>query len=531
MFEFFNSLVCLGSQMFLASLAVVGLVSSALVNGQLTGSVGPTTARTAKTNICNVLNYGGSIGSSDIGPAILSAFTNCVLKTSGSTLYLPSGDYNMQTWVTLNAATKWAFRMDGFITRTSTTTGHMIVIQNANDFEMYSANSKGGFQGNGYQCRNAGPRFLRIVTSTNWSVHDLIMVDSPEFHLVVQQGSNGEIYNLVIRGANIGGSDGIDVSGTNHWVHDVEVTNRDECVTIKSPAHNILVERIWCNQSGGSAFGSLGIGTDISNIEYNNIYTNGGNQAMMFKSNGGSGSVSNVLLQNFISRGTAYGLYINQYWASMDPLEGDGVKLTNIQFKNWNGDVVNGVTRPPIALICADGAPCEGITLTNVNMWSQSGSAIYKCESAFGTGLSCLKSGTASSYAVVTVTATKPAGYTTPTTMSGDLSAGYDSTATIPVPTAIPTSFFPGLAAYSKLMSAQGSTALPGGGAASTSTASTSTTKTTTTTTTKTSSASATATGTAAHYGQCGGSGWTGPTVCESPYTCTYSNDWYSQCL
>lgn len=60
-------------------------------------------------------------------------------------------------------------------------------------------------------------------------------------------------------GANIGGSDGIDISGDNHWVHDVEVTNRylrllsyggispfpsrDECVTIKSPASNMLIER------------------------------------------------------------------------------------------------------------------------------------------------------------------------------------------------------------------------------------------------------------------------------------------------
>lgn len=32
----------------------------------------------------------------------------------------------------------------------------MIMIMNANDFEFYSANSAGGFQGNGYQCRNAG---------------------------------------------------------------------------------------------------------------------------------------------------------------------------------------------------------------------------------------------------------------------------------------------------------------------------------------------------------------------------------------
>ncbi|RDB26787.1 hypothetical protein Hypma_005279 [Hypsizygus marmoreus] len=33
------------------------------------------------------------------------------------------------------------------------------------------------------------------------------------------------------------------------------------------------------------------------------------------------------------------------------------------------------------------------------------------------------------------------------------------------------------------------------------------------------------------HFGQCGGKGFTGPTTCEPPYTCQFSNDWYSQCL
>ncbi|KAF9465164.1 hypothetical protein BDZ94DRAFT_1307321 [Collybia nuda] len=32
-------------------------------------------------------------------------------------------------------------------------------------------------------------------------------------------------------------------------------------------------------------------------------------------------------------------------------------------------------------------------------------------------------------------------------------------------------------------------------------------------------------------YSQCGGIGWTGPTTCVSGYVCTYSNDWYSQCI
>jgi hypothetical protein len=49
--------------------------------------------------------------------------------------------------------------------------------------------------------------------------------------------------------------------------------------------------------------------------------------------------------------------------------------------------------------------------------------------------------------------------------------------------------------------------------------------------TSTTTSAGSTTTGTAAHWAQCGGQGYTGPTVCASPYTCTYSNPWYSQCL
>jgi cellulase len=41
----------------------------------------------------------------------------------------------------------------------------------------------------------------------------------------------------------------------------------------------------------------------------------------------------------------------------------------------------------------------------------------------------------------------------------------------------------------------------------------------------------ASSSGTAAKYAQCGGSGWTGATVCASGSTCTAQNDYYSQCI
>jgi len=36
---------------------------------------------------------------------------------------------------------------------------------------------------------------------------------------------------------------------------------------------------------------------------------------------------------------------------------------------------------------------------------------------------------------------------------------------------------------------------------------------------------------TAAHYAQCGGIGYNGPTACASPYSCSRTNEYYSQCL
>lgn len=105
---------------------------------------------------------------------------------------------------------------------------------------------------------------------------------------------------MIIRGANEGGLDGIDLWGFDIWVHDVEVTNKDECVTVKSPANHILVEDIYCNWSGGCSMGSLGTDTgkslhrckaerltwkfqDITKVVYNNIYTVNSNQMFMFK--------------------------------------------------------------------------------------------------------------------------------------------------------------------------------------------------------------------------------------------------------
>ena len=241
--------------LFTSSLFAAAALIPTLVVGQLSGSVGPLTSIAAKTakKTCKVTSYGAvADGKTDIGPSITKAFADC--KTGG-VIVIPAGNYAMSTFVTLSGGNAFAIQLDGIISRTGSATGNMFMIEHATDFEFFSSTSKGAIQGNGYilhaQGNRSGARLLRLYEVNDFSVHDIALVDAPAFHFSLDTNTNGEIYNMAIRGGNEGGLDGIDVWSTNIHIHDVMVTNKDECVTVKSPAKNILIENIYCNWSGG----------------------------------------------------------------------------------------------------------------------------------------------------------------------------------------------------------------------------------------------------------------------------------------
>ena len=248
------------------------------------------------------------------------------------------------------------------------------------------------------------------------------------------------------------------------WVYDTMVTNKEECVTGKSPSNNILIENIYCNWSGGCAIGSLGADTTISNILYRNVYTWSSNLMMMIKPNSGSGHLKNVLFENFIGHENAYSLDIDQYWSSMSAVDGAGIKLGNVTFdarspgldfislmlttttttQNWKGTCANSLQYDPVKVICADGSPCSGVTISDFAMWTEKESkGWYSCRSAYGSGGFCLRDGSQStpSYAVsATIVLNHPRDIPLHRTMEGDLETAFGYTLSIPIPT-IPTSF------------------------------------------------------------------------------------------
>ncbi|KAL1878126.1 hypothetical protein VTK73DRAFT_8006 [Phialemonium thermophilum] len=439
---------------FYFPLLALGFLAITPAVAQLSRRVGPTTSTESKRRtVCSVLKYGAVADkSTDIGPAIQAAFAAC---KDGGTVYVPPGDYAMATWVSLSGGHGWAFQLDGIIYRTGTAGGHMIFIEKAKDFEFYSSTSKGAIQGYGYEFHRAGKygcRLLRLAHVEDFSIHDIALVDAPQFHLFLDTCTNGEIYNCIIRGGDEGGLDGMDVSGSNIWIHDVEVSNRDECVTIKNPAEHMLIENIYCNWSGGCAMGSLGAGIDIHDIHFDKIYSVNSNQMFMIKSNGGSGAVKNCTFSNFIGHKNAYSLNLDAHWTQLKLQPGNGVLYQDLHFINWTGSCSDGARRAPINVICPDKVPCHGINIEDFAIWTESGNReYYKCANAYGNGF-CLRPGSTYSSYTTTVTVTAaPSGWAA-ATMAADLTT-LPLSDSIPIPT-IPTTFFPGATPYSKLAGA-----------------------------------------------------------------------------
>jgi rhamnogalacturonan hydrolase len=238
----------------------------------------------------------------------------------------------------------FAVQLDGLITLTAdgSFSGNAFLFNIVSDVEFFSSNGQGAINGQGWIERISGAgqnaRLVRFLNSENISFHDIILVDSPTFHLIFQGISNLEAYHVTIRGPDVGGTDGIDLTCTdNCYIHDCEVTNRDECVSVKSPSQNVLIEDMYCNHSGGMSIGSVtsnsmfsnesknneilndhsivaddATGAEVSNITMRNIYSFQCTQMLMIKTypggNGSRGYVKDSLFENFWSYDSTYGL-------------------------------------------------------------------------------------------------------------------------------------------------------------------------------------------------------------------------------
>ena len=134
------------------------------------------------------------------------------------------------------------------------------------------------------------PRLLRFNTTRNLLIEKIVLKDSPYHTLYLDSVHEVEVRNIsiVARRTDQDGhswvdltafnTDGIDVSGTNVHIHDVDIWVQDDCIAVKdvkqpheaAVSANMTFERI--NATGlGFVVGSI-LGTHVHNITFLNSY-------------------------------------------------------------------------------------------------------------------------------------------------------------------------------------------------------------------------------------------------------------------
>jgi hypothetical protein len=103
-----------------------------------------------------------------------------------------------------------------------------------------------------------GPRILRCTSCTDFSIHDIILVDAGQFHLSLDTCTNGEIYNMIIHGGYEGGLDGIDVWGTNICKDGIFPFSRQQALTtaFRDSRHRSVEQGCKCTDNA-PGLGSL----------------------------------------------------------------------------------------------------------------------------------------------------------------------------------------------------------------------------------------------------------------------------------
>ena len=157
------------------------------------------------------------------------------------------------------------------------------------------------------------PFMLRIDRSTNVKVLNLKLINSPFWTIVPTHSDGIEVGHVVIDNTKHSpNTDGVEpMWSTNVHLHDLDITNGDDCITIKSGSSNILAERLRCDGSHGLTIGSVWY-DDITNVTYKDaVMVNCGNGARIKGRRQGNATISGITWHNIsLGHGIKNGLVI-----------------------------------------------------------------------------------------------------------------------------------------------------------------------------------------------------------------------------
>jgi hypothetical protein len=202
---------------------------------------------------------------------------------------------------------------------------------------VFTSSGKGTIDGNGKEWWGAikflkfqedRPRLVHINRSKNVLVENMLFKNSPYWTFWAEHSEG-----LLIRYSDVDArwtpadthtlidlqafnTDGFDVTGNNVHIHDCNIWNQDDCISVKDGSTNMMFERITCSGLG-LVIGSIG-DSMVKNITFRNSYMPNTVKGIYMKTRwydsapvGERASISNILYENItIDNPEQYGIWI-----------------------------------------------------------------------------------------------------------------------------------------------------------------------------------------------------------------------------
>ncbi len=185
------------------------------------------------------------------------------------------------------------------------------------------------------------PRLLVTSRSNDFTLANITLRNSPNFHVVFERGDGITAWNVTIntpKGAR--NTDGIDPSGSrNVTITNSHIHTGDDNVAIKAGsnggAHNMTVSNSHFYSGHGVSIGSETDG-GASAILVQNVTFEGTDNALRIKSNGSRGGlVEGVTYENVCVRDVKYPIYMDSHYSASAELDGDKIpEFRNIVVRN-----------------------------------------------------------------------------------------------------------------------------------------------------------------------------------------------------
>ncbi|KAG0566521.1 hypothetical protein KC19_7G069700 [Ceratodon purpureus] len=233
---------------------------------------------------------------------------------------------------------------------------------------------------------NGGPIGIRFLRGTNIAVLGVTIKNTPQVSVKLNFCNGGLIQGVsIINPADSPNTDGIHLQTNvyNVQILDCIIKTGDDCISIGTGTHNVIIRNILCGPGHGISIGSLGnkgLLACVSDIDISQVTFVGTLAGCRIKTcAGGKGKAARISYRDIKVEGVKYPIHIDQYYCGKGT-KSENVILDQIEFYNIKGTAAKGQI-PPVYLDCA--APgCTNVRLQNVQIDYAPGAY---CSNSYGT--------------------------------------------------------------------------------------------------------------------------------------------------